>query len=60
MNAKLKTDALDLTSLLNGLVFSPQSLYWYEPLQESLSANSSFCKQLWLLWSSSQRFLSES
>lgn len=42
MNAKLKTDALDLTSLLNGLVFSPQSLYWYEPLQESLSANSSF------------------
>ena len=47
MNAKLKTDALDL-------------LYWYEPLQESLSANSSFCKQLWLLWSSSQRFLSES
>ena len=59
MNAKLKTDALDLTSLLNGLVFfSP--VYWYEPLQESLSANSSFCKQLWLLWSSSQRFLSES
>ena len=27
MNAKLKTDALDLTSLLNGLVFfSPVSL----------------------------------
>ena len=37
-----------------GWCFSPQSLYWYEPLQESLSANSSFCKQLWLLWSSSE------
>mgnify|MGYP000559136920 FL=1 len=60
MNAKLKTDALDLTSLLNGLVFfSPVSLL-VRTLQESLSANSSFCKQLWLLWSSSQRFLSES
>ena len=56
MNAKLKTDALDLTSLLNGLVFfSPVSL-----LVRTTSANSSFCKQLWLLWSSSQRFLSES
>ena len=60
MKRKAETDALDLTSLLNGWCFSPQSLYWYEPLQESLSANSSFCKQLWLLWSSSQRFLSES
>lgn len=60
MNAKLKTDALDLTSLLNGLVFfSPVSLLVRTTAGISLS-QFFICKQLWLLWSSSQRFLSES